>query len=88
MRRRTIALGVLAAAAGGLLVGRPGLGEDVDWEDAEKPGRIVDVDGYGVHCVVEGDGPAIVLVHGFGGSTWTFREVIPLLARHHRADRG
>ncbi|HYM15930.1 MAG TPA: alpha/beta hydrolase [Dehalococcoidia bacterium] len=44
----------------------------------------MDVDGYAVHCIEEGAGPPIVLVHGFGGSTFTYREVIPLLARHHR----
>ncbi len=63
------------------LIGRR---ERVDWRDAERPGRIVDVDGVGVHYVERGSGPAIVLVHGFGGHTFSFRHLIPDLAKDHR----
>jgi pimeloyl-ACP methyl ester carboxylesterase len=60
------------------------LGEDLDWETVDKPGRIIRVDGYGVHCVLQGEGPAVVLVHGFGGNIFSYRNVIPLLARNRR----
>ncbi len=58
--------------------------EVIDWEDADKPGRIVDVDGLGVHVVEAGRGPAVILIHGFGGHTFSFRYLIPALAREHR----
>lgn len=58
--------------------------EDLRWADVPKPGRIIDVNGYGVHVVEAGEGPAIVLVHGFGGQTFSYRALIPLFARDHR----
>lgn len=85
MRRGTLVFGALATAAGGAFALRKAkLGEDLDWDLLEKPGRVIDIDGYGVHYVEAGDGPAIVLIHGFGGSVFTFREMVPRLARAHR----
>lgn len=86
MKKRTIvAIGAAAAAAGAFIAARRSrLGEDLDWESVDKPGRIIDVDGYGVHCVLVGAGPAIVLVHGFGGNIFSYRNVMPLLARDQR----
>ncbi len=85
MKSRAFAIGtVVSAAAGALVVARRSdLGEDLAWERVDKPGRMVDVDGYGVHCVLQGEGPTVVLVHGFGGSTFSYREIIPLLAHDH-----
>jgi pimeloyl-ACP methyl ester carboxylesterase len=49
------------------------------------PGRLIDVDGRRVHVVDRGRGPALLLVHGFGGSTYDFEEsVLEPLARSHR----
>src|SRR5581483_2989986 len=76
--------GVTAAVAGALAARRTALREDLDWETVDKPGRLVDVDGYRVHVAEEGEGPAIVLVHGFGGHTVSWRRLMPLLARDHR----
>lgn len=48
---------------------------------ADDNGLFVTVEGetlYAVHTAA--DGPAIVLVHGFGGSTVTWRETLPALA--------
>lgn len=74
-----------AAGTGLLVAGRKArLGEDVDWEAVRKPGRIVEVDGYGAHCVLQGDGPTLILIHGFGGNTFSYRRVISPLARDHR----
>jgi len=86
MKKRTIvAIGVATAATAAFIAARrSGLREDLDWVAVDKPGRIIDVDGYGVHCVLQGAGPAVVLVHGFGGNVYSYRKLIPLLARDHR----
>ena len=45
----------------------------------------VKVNGADLHYVAAGDsGSPILLVHGFPETWWVFREVIPLLASHHR----
>ena len=50
------------------------------------PGRIVDVGGRRVHVVERGEGPPLLLVHGFGASTADYEEHVQgLLARSHRA---
>ncbi len=58
--------------------------EDLDPETAGVPGSFIDVDGVRVHYVEAGRGAPLVLVHGFAGSTFSFRYVIPELARHYR----
>ena len=46
---------------------------------------MLDVGGRRVHVVEQGAGPAIVLIHGFGGSTYDFEElVLAPLARSNR----
>ena len=45
--------------------------------------RSVEVDGVRLHYVIGGQGPAVVLLHGFPETWWTWRQVIPLLARAH-----
>ena len=51
----------------------------------DVPGRMLDVGGRRVHVVEKGDGPPLVLIHGFGGSTGDFEEfVMEPLARSHR----
>jgi len=37
-----------------------------------------------LHSVEAGSGPAVLLLHGLGGSTYTWRKVLPELARSHR----
>jgi pimeloyl-ACP methyl ester carboxylesterase len=76
--------GTGAALAAAVAARRSALREDLDWETVDKPGRLVEVDGYRVHVVEAGSGPAIVLVHGFGGHTVSWRRLMPLLARDHR----
>jgi pimeloyl-ACP methyl ester carboxylesterase len=49
-------------------------------------GVLVEVGGRRVHVVERGEGPAVLLVHGFGASTADYEEhVLEPLARSHRA---
>jgi len=83
--KRLLLLLIGGVAAGAVLLARRvAIREDLDWADASKPGRVADIDGYGVHYVEQGAGPAIVLIHGFGGHTYHFRKIMPLLAHRHR----
>jgi len=84
MKKRTLFVLGAAAVAGAVALRRAGLREYLDWDLVEKPGRIIDIDGYRVHYVDQGSGPAIVLVHGFGGQTANYAELMPLLAKDHR----
>ncbi len=45
--------------------------------------RDVEVDGVRLHYLIGGRGPAVVLLHGFPETWWTWRQVMPLLARTH-----
>jgi pimeloyl-ACP methyl ester carboxylesterase len=83
MRLKLVFAAVVATAAF-LALRRAGLREDLSWNEVDKPGRIVDVDGYGVHVVEMGAGPAVLLVHGFGGHTYSYRRLMPLLATDYR----
>ena len=58
--------------------------EMIEWEDAPHPGKLTTVDGVAVHHLDEGHGPAVVLIHGFGGHTFSFRKNVPVLAEHYR----
>jgi pimeloyl-ACP methyl ester carboxylesterase len=42
----------------------------------------INVNGRVLHYEKYGEGKPLILVHGFAGSTYTWREVIPLLAQH------
>lgn len=49
---------------------------------ADADSRFVDVDGLALHYKLQGQGdPALVLLHGFGASTFSWREVMPSLSR-------
>jgi pimeloyl-ACP methyl ester carboxylesterase len=59
--------------------------EDIDWRSARPPGRIIDVGGVPVHIIERGSGPdSAVLIHGFLGHTYSFRYLIPELAKNRR----
>jgi pimeloyl-ACP methyl ester carboxylesterase len=50
-----------------------------------RPGvNIADIDGVGLRYQVHGQGPAVVMLHGFGSSLETWFRQVPLLARDHR----
>ena len=87
MRRIFLVFFALAALVGAVLalIGRLiARRENVNWRDASLPGQIADVDGAGIHYLERGSGPAIVLIHGFGGHTFSFRHIVPALAVDHR----
>jgi pimeloyl-ACP methyl ester carboxylesterase len=50
----------------------------------QPPGDYCDIDGERIHYIEEGSGPAVLLIHGFLGSTFTWRTVVPALAPAHR----
>jgi pimeloyl-ACP methyl ester carboxylesterase len=56
-----------------------------DWRAAEA-----ELNGFeqwvadGVHCIAEGSGPPLVLLHGWPSSVWEFHRVIPLLRSQFR----
>ena len=85
--KRAATLALLGAAVGGLWAySRREIRryESLDLSEVEKPGRIVSIDGVGIHYQEAGDGPALVLIHGLGASTFTFQRVVPDLARRFR----
>lgn len=45
--------------------------------------HFIDIDGKTIHYTVQGSGPALVLVHGFGGSTYAWDKLTPLLASQY-----
>ncbi len=58
--------------------------EDTSWDDAWKPGKLIEVDGVTLHYIEKGSGPAIVMIHGFGGQTFSFRYQLQEFSRDHR----
>jgi pimeloyl-ACP methyl ester carboxylesterase len=50
---------------------------------AGKNSHFIDLDGRTIHYTVEGSGPALMLVHGFGGSTDAWDKLTPLLTPYY-----
>jgi pimeloyl-ACP methyl ester carboxylesterase len=65
----------------GRAVRHPGLH---DASGAELSGRLVDLAGSEAYVVDAGDGPAVVMLHGFGDTADSWRRVVPRLAGSHR----
>lgn len=51
-----------------------------DWPNREAS-RFVEAGGLRWHVQVAGDGPPLLLLHGTGASTHSFRDLLPILAR-------
>jgi pimeloyl-ACP methyl ester carboxylesterase len=85
--RRIAGLALLGAIVGGLWTySRREVRhyESLDLSEVEKPGRTLSIDGVGIHYLEAGTGPALLLIHGLGASTFAFRRILPDLARHFR----
>ncbi|MCA3625377.1 MAG: alpha/beta fold hydrolase [Methylobacterium sp.] len=54
-----------------------------DWPN-RKASRFVKAGGITWHVQVEGKGPVLLLLHGTGASTHSWRDLLPLLARDYR----
>ena len=52
-----------------------------DWPNRHAS-RFVQAGGLSWHVQTAGDGPVLLLVHGMGASTHSFRDLLPALARH------
>jgi len=55
-----------------------------DASGAVLRGRLVDVAGCETYVVDAGDGPPVLLLHGFADTADAWRRVVPALARRHR----
>ncbi len=55
--------------------------EGADWPNRASS-RFVKVNGFSWHVQRMGDGPVLVLAHGTGAATHSFRDLMPELARH------
>jgi len=58
-------------------------GDSHGWPLRESS-RFVEANGLRWHVQVLGEGPVVLLVHGTGSSTHSWRDVAPLLARRHQ----
>lgn len=74
MFRRTVFLVGVFMSALPLVADEPKLGEDV----------YVDSQGVKIHCVVAGEGPLVVMIHGFPDYWYTWRAQMPELAKHFK----
>ena len=45
--------------------------------------KFIEVNGHNIHYIKQGTGKPLILSHGFGGSTYTWRHLIPLLSDHY-----
>jgi pimeloyl-ACP methyl ester carboxylesterase len=84
-----VAVIVLLAVPAAYGLGRAGIvlweRDSLDRAALKAPGRFIRVDGKRVHILERGAGPPLVLVHGFGGSTFDWEQhTLDLLARDHR----
>ncbi|MFN3590803.1 MAG: alpha/beta fold hydrolase BchO [Thermaurantiacus sp.] len=54
-----------------------------DWPNRDCS-RFVEAGGLRFHVQILGEGPPLLLLHGTGGATHSWRDVLPLAARHFR----
>lgn len=81
-RRRAIVLALLLVLAALLLWPEAPPGPTGAWmQGAGLQPRFETLAGHRVRFVRAGSGPAVVLIHGFGSSIFTWRDVLPALAK-------
>jgi pimeloyl-ACP methyl ester carboxylesterase len=86
-RRRRIITSTILLTAVGLLLGNAAT---VNWQDADAAGNsTLPLDGGKINVSQDGprDAPALVLIHGLGGSTRWWDPVVPMLARSYHVIR-
>jgi pimeloyl-ACP methyl ester carboxylesterase len=82
--RLAVTLVLVGGLVGALVVhDRPPVPPGAWLATAGLEARYESVDGHGLRYVRAGSGPAIVLVHGFASSLYTWKDVIPALAVCH-----
>ena len=81
LKRMAFAFG-LAAAAAPAAVAQPAPVEEFPLP-AGFTGAYREVDGVRLHYVTGGQGPVVLLVHGFGQTWYEWHQLMPLLARDH-----
>lgn len=85
-RRTALALGLAASLA--VLRGYAEVAlrrhETLDRAQLELPGRLVEVEGLRVHVQEAGQGEPLLLLHGLGAWSYSFRHNVPALAQRHR----
>jgi pimeloyl-ACP methyl ester carboxylesterase len=80
---RTLAISLMATTCLGAALMASGCGGLTPFAEVRRSlpdDEFVQIDGRWVHVERSGAGPALVLIHGFGGSTFTFRNVVPSLS--------
>ena len=83
-----IGLWIIGAAKGGYFISDrqqyvPGP-NDSPINDFSERKKKIDVDGWKVAYIDEGNGPPVVLLHGCPFSSWEWKDVIPMLTPHYR----
>jgi len=86
MRKVAAAVGAACAACGALVSFRwlRRTREDRRWEDAAYPGKRLNIEGVTLHYEEKGSGKPLVMVHGFGGSTFSFRYQLEEFSHDYR----
>jgi pimeloyl-ACP methyl ester carboxylesterase len=86
MRKVAAGVGAACAACGAFVSFRwmRRTREDRRWEDAKYPGKRLNIEGVTLHYEERGSGKPFVMVHGFGGSTFSFRYQLDELSHDYR----
>jgi pimeloyl-ACP methyl ester carboxylesterase len=56
----------------------------LELEEHLKNGRFVSIDGTNIFTIDKGEGEIILLVHGFLGTSYSYRKLIPILSKKNR----
>ena len=57
--------------------------DGADWPNRDAS-RMVEAGGLRWHVQMAGDGPPLLLIHGTGAATHSWRDALPILAQHYR----
>ena len=68
----------------GLLVAGPSPAAPAEGPAAASDSRTADADGVKLHYLTAGQGPAVILLHGYAETSRMWRPLIPILAKSYR----